>query len=391
VHDGTVTFTAYDSKGRETERATFASSSQSATTRPALANASKVTSTKWHASFNLPTQVAEPHKITTRTYNAKGMLAAESWTATTDATGAAKFTAVKTGSTYATGWGYNANSLATSIVTRETAAGATVAVETGRWTAKYNAAGDMTQADNVTQRQTAKSTGFDAHGNTTRVTDESGAALTLSYDARGRLRSYARSPGRSVSYDYTAWGDVQRTTSNDGAQTNYEYNAIHQITRISESGTPLYPGPAATTALLDVCRTLVNLRVIIVQQCWIAPPIPSRPNDLLPREERYYDRHCKGSPDPCGALKAATMTAIAEAKVKMENMLSDPSRLFQFAFFEANPTVTGTNTTWSGHADDLHGRISSIWAMISLGRKMGCDMSAETTAALTLFVPAAPR
>jgi hypothetical protein len=118
------TFTAYDSKGRETERATFAASFSSATTRPALSNASKVVSTKWHATFNLPTQVAEPNNLTTNTYNAKGMPSGQSWTATTDATGAAKFNALKTGSTYATGWGYNANSLATSIVTRETAAGA---------------------------------------------------------------------------------------------------------------------------------------------------------------------------------------------------------------------------------------------------------------------------
>jgi YD repeat-containing protein len=59
AHDGTVTFIAYDAKGRETERATYPSSYQTATTRPALSAASKVISTQWHATFNLPTQVAE--------------------------------------------------------------------------------------------------------------------------------------------------------------------------------------------------------------------------------------------------------------------------------------------------------------------------------------------
>jgi YD repeat-containing protein len=64
AHDGSVTFLAYDAKGRETERATFPSSYQSATTRPALGAATKVVSTKWHATFNLPTQDAEPNKTT---------------------------------------------------------------------------------------------------------------------------------------------------------------------------------------------------------------------------------------------------------------------------------------------------------------------------------------
>ena len=39
AHDGTVTFYAYDAKGRQTERATFPSSYATATTRPALADA----------------------------------------------------------------------------------------------------------------------------------------------------------------------------------------------------------------------------------------------------------------------------------------------------------------------------------------------------------------
>ena len=127
AHDGSVTFTTYDAKGRETERAMFPASFATATTRPALASAGKVVSTKWHATWNLPTQLAEPNKTTANTYNSKGMLTGTSWTATTDATGAAKFSAVKTGSTYATGWSYSASSLATTIVQKVDA------VEARRW------------------------------------------------------------------------------------------------------------------------------------------------------------------------------------------------------------------------------------------------------------------
>jgi CDP-diacylglycerol pyrophosphatase len=70
AQDGTVTFTAYDTKGRQTKRATFAASCQSAATRPALTNANKVVSTQWHATLNLLAQVAEPKKIAARTCDA---------------------------------------------------------------------------------------------------------------------------------------------------------------------------------------------------------------------------------------------------------------------------------------------------------------------------------
>jgi hypothetical protein len=64
--------------------------------------------------------------------------------------------------------------------------------------------------------------------------------------------------------------------------------------------------------------------------------------------------------------------------------------LYEHVYSTPNPSVTNTATTWIGHARDLDGRINHIWAMISLGRNMGCDMSSETTAAMTLLTPGAP-
>lgn len=84
------------------------------------------------------------------------------------------------------------------------------------------------------------------------------------------------------------------------------------------------------------------------------------------------------------------MKAIGEARGKMEAMCSD-TVLFKHAHSVPNPTVTGTNTTWTGHIDDLNRRTNNIWAMITLGRKMGCDMSTETAAAMTIHTPGAPR
>jgi RHS repeat-associated protein len=115
----------------------------------------------------------------------------------------------------------------------------------------------------------------------------------------------------------------------------------------------------------------------------------SRPSDMSRLEERHFDRQCKNTDDPCRQLKAAAATAIADARVKMDAMRND-TVLYKYAYSTANPSVTNTATTWVGHARDLDGRINNIWAMISLGRKMGCDMSSETTAAMTLLTPGAP-
>lgn len=61
----------------------------------------------------------------------------------------------------------------------------------------------------------------------------------------------------------------------------------------------------------------------------------------------------------------------------MNNMLIDPNKLY------------GTNG-WATHANDLSGRLANIAAMISLGEKMGCDMTVEKADATTLFLPSDP-
>lgn len=93
-------------------------------------------------------------------------------------------------------------------------------------------------------------------------------------------------------------------------------------------------------------------------------------------EKRQYDRYCRGPNDPCMALKAAAQQAISAAVVKMNNMFNDQN-------------LYGT-MGWKTHGDDLSGRINNINAIISLGIKMGCDMSSEIAAASVLHVPSIP-
>jgi YD repeat-containing protein len=250
THDGSVTFLAYDARGRETERAVFPSSYQSATTRPALGAATKVISTQWHATFNLPTQVAEPNKTTANTYNSKGLLTGTSWTATTDATGAAKFTAVKTGSTYATGWSYSASNLATTIVTKETAAGATTAVETGRWTTAYAANGDLTRVTDVTGGNVvARATSYDAHGKLLAGTSINGVALALGYNTRGQLMRRG-SGAFSITFEYNPTGRLTFTRFSQGGATERVYDSSQNVVELRVDGRSLgQPGAPNTDQL----------------------------------------------------------------------------------------------------------------------------------------------
>jgi YD repeat-containing protein len=271
AHDGSVTFYKYDTKGRETERATFASSYASATTRPALVNATKVISTKWHTTFNLPTQVAEPDKTTANTYNSKGLLTGTSWTATTDATGAAKFTAVKTGSTYATGWSYSASSLATTIVTKETAAGATTAVETGRWTAAYAANGDLTRITDVTGgNRIGRATTYDAQGRLVQATTIYGDAMSFVYSPRGFVTSRTEA-AKTTTYVQNAIGFTTSATMPGASVATFEYDPTHRLTGVRLNGVLLAQGAARE----GVPRNLALARASQLLERMVMQALPS--------------------------------------------------------------------------------------------------------------------
>lgn len=75
-------------------------------------------------------------------------------------------------------------------------------------------------------------------------------------------------------------------------------------------------------------------------------------------------------------MEFSTNKAIDAATPKVNEMLND--------------TVLFGTPGWETHGAGLLGRINNIDAIISLGRKMGCDMSLETARAAALFVPKTP-
>ncbi len=191
---------------------------------------------------------------------AKACSRAQSWTATTDATGAAKFSALKTGSTYATGWSYSASSLATTIVTKETAAGATVAVETGRWTATYAANGDLTRATDVTRgNRFGRVTQRDAHGRIKDGVTDDGVAVGLDYSPRGFVVKETTN-AQAVMFMQNALGQTTQVRTPDAQTLSFEYDAALRLVNVKLNGASITPQMIAKSDYPDTLLRAATAR-----------------------------------------------------------------------------------------------------------------------------------
>jgi YD repeat-containing protein len=254
AHDGTVAFYAYDAKGRETQKALFAASYASSSTRPALNLATSVTSTQWHATWNLPVKIAEPRKITAFTYDAKGNLTGRSETITTDATGALAFTAARDMSQpiNATGYSYNATTqLLATVVEKETLPNSTTAAQTGKWNYVYDALGNVTSIKDVqaAPNVAATFTSYDAGGMPLTGKAKDGRIFSMSYGADSKLRSLSFSDGYQVGYIYNAQRKLIEANANDGGTARLVYDAAGKVTSFSANGEFVVGQPSTSASI----------------------------------------------------------------------------------------------------------------------------------------------
>jgi YD repeat-containing protein len=272
AHDDTPTFYQYDETGRETERAAFPASFQHATTRPSLEEATRVVSTRWHATWNLPREVAEPNKTTEYGYDGDGNLKSESWSATKDDTGATKFDAVKRGSTYATEWGYNTKRLNTSLVEKVDSA------ETQRWKLAYNALGEVTRITDVTGGdRVATATQYDGHGLLRAGTSIDGVNIGRRYTPRAQLRE-STNDGFTTTFDHNPVGLRTFARFSEGGETEFVYDAVHRLSEIRVNGVSIgSPGDPFKEPLAR--NDLRNSQG--AAQAQLAPPRPL-PGPILP-------------------------------------------------------------------------------------------------------------
>lgn len=183
-------------------------------------------STEWHATWDLPTRIAEPKLLTTTTYDDSGNLLTQTVQATTDGTGAAGFSAVVTGPPQTRTYTYN------TLGQRLTAKGPRTDIN-DQTTYAYDSAGNLTSITNAAGHATTLSN-YDAHGRAGRITDPNGLATDFSYTVRGWLSSVSKG-GETTSYEYDGVGQMTKATLPDGSSVSYTYDAAHRLTSIADS------------------------------------------------------------------------------------------------------------------------------------------------------------
>jgi YD repeat-containing protein len=224
----------YNARNLETVRTEGLASSGNPTAQ------TRTVRTDWHATFRLPTGIAEPLRITTFTYDedgtqcgARGALCSKRFQATNDASGAQGFSAATSAERIWT-YTYNANG---SVLTVN--GPRTDIADTAEYEYYANNHADMGKRANVeifrnTAGHVYRVTDYNAHGQPLAVEDPNGLVTTLAYDARQRLRT--RTVGsETTTYDYDRVGQLTRITQPDGSFVSYQYDNAHRLERIADS------------------------------------------------------------------------------------------------------------------------------------------------------------
>jgi RHS repeat-associated protein len=189
--------------------------------------------TEWHATFRLPTRLAEPLRITTYDYDeqgttcgARGALCHLTIQATTDTTGAQGFTAAPTGNPR--NWSYTYNS-----------SGQVLTVDGPRTdvpditTYMYDLQGNLSSRMDALGHTTTVPT-YDTHGRPRRIVDPNGLATFLDYDQRGRMVSRLAG-GERTTYMYDSVGQLSTVTRTDGSFLRFMYDPAHRLSEIHDN------------------------------------------------------------------------------------------------------------------------------------------------------------
>lgn len=182
--------------------------------------------TRWDATYRLPAIVAEPLRITTYTYDAKGNPLTRSVQPTNDATGGAGLTAAATGTPRIWTYTYNtAGQVLTLDGPRTDIADIT--------SYAYDAQNNLVTVTDPFSRVTTLG-GYDANGRPGTLTDPNGLITGLTFDARGRLTSRSAG-GETTAYTYDGAGSLTGVALPTGAAYTYSYDAAHRLTGIADA------------------------------------------------------------------------------------------------------------------------------------------------------------
>lgn len=181
----------------------------------------RTTTTQWHATFRLPTQIDEPNRRTTFTHDTNGNVLTRTVTDLSVTPNVART------------WTYTYNSLGQVLtengprtdvtdVTTYTYYSCSTGYQCRQVETITNAAGHITTYNT-----------YNAHGQPLTITDPNGLLTTLTYDGRQRLTSRSAG-GETTTLEYWPTGLLKKVTLPDASFLLYTYDNAHRLTRIDD-------------------------------------------------------------------------------------------------------------------------------------------------------------
>jgi len=197
-YNNNVIIYTHDARGNETSRTEAYGTSMARTI-----------STAWSDTFNLPTQITEPNRTTTFTYDASGNMLTKTVTAGAD---------TRT-------WAFTYNTNGQLLTAQDPNSNTTILT--------YDNSGNVATITDALGHVFSY-TSYDANGNLLSVTDPNGLVTTITYDARGRIVSINKDSG-ITSYTYDSAGNLTKITRPDSSFVIYTYDAAHRLIGVSDA------------------------------------------------------------------------------------------------------------------------------------------------------------
>jgi RHS repeat-associated protein len=193
-----LTTYTHDARGDETSRTVGAGTPLA-----------QLTTTAWHPTFHLPTQITQPSRTYSFAYDANGNLTSKT------------ISAPGTNST----WSYSYNASGQVLTARDPRGYVT--------SYAYDAKGDLASITNALGQLTSI-TSYDADGRPLSMTDPNGLVTTLTYNFRGQITSKTAATWVAT-YGYDAVGQLTKLTRPDGSFLAFTYDAAHRLVGVADA------------------------------------------------------------------------------------------------------------------------------------------------------------